>query len=168
MSIYELAKSIRETNQKNGFDCPSWDNLPNKVMFAVTELDEGMDAITGDGDDPLSEELADTAVRILDVLYAVWGNDWADRTAGILNIHPEGVFQPGEVILWKPLRLLCKAVECWRHENKADTRIALEMALREVFAIGALIGHDLHVDIEWKNAKNATRGRLHGKARSEG
>jgi len=109
MSIKELAKSIRETNEKNGFDCPSWDNLPNKVMFAVTELDEGMDAISGEGKDPLHEELADTAVRILDILYAVWGDEWDDRTGSPMqgHLHCEATFTPGQVLLWTPLRLLC-------------------------------------------------------------
>lgn len=168
MSIYELAKSIRETNEKNGFDKPTWDNLPTKVMFAVTELDEGMDAITGEGADPLTEELADTAIRILDILHSIWGDEWADRTTESKRVRCESVFEPGEVALWRPLRMLCKGVECWRHEKKSDVRIALEMALREVFVLGVKLGVDLQVDVEWKNAKNATRGLRHGKARSEG
>jgi len=168
MSIYEVAKAIRETNEANGFDCPTWENIPSKVMFAVTELDEGMDAITGEGADPLSEELADTVVRILDVLHALWGNDWADRTSDILSIQPVGVFEPGEVTLWRPLRMLCKCVESWRHDKRSDVRVALEMAVRELFIIGSKLGVDLHAEVEWKNGKNASRGKLHGKVRSAG
>ena len=168
MSIHELAKSIRETNEANGFDCPTWDNMPAKVMFAVTELDEGMDAITGEGADPLSEELADTVVRILDVLHALWGDGWQDRTTDVLSVHPEGMFEPGEVVLWRPLRMLCKSVESWRHDNRNDVRVALEMAVRELYIIGSKLGVDLQAEVEWKNGKNATRGKLHGKRRSAG
>jgi hypothetical protein len=138
------------------------------MMFAVTELDEGMDAITGEGADPLHEELADTAIRILDVLYAEWGNDWTDRTSDVLQLRPEGVFEAGEVALWRTLRMVCKAIEAWRHDKKQDVRIGLEMAVRELFVLGAKLGVDLHAEIEWKNGKNATRGKLHGKARSAG
>jgi len=169
MSLYELAKVIHETNKGNGFDPPTWDNLPAKVMFAVTELEEGMAAIRGDGEDPLTEELADAAIRILDILHSVWNDRWADRTGDVLSFRPDGgLFEPGEVALWRPLSMLCKGVEAWRHERRRDVQSALEIALRELFLFGIRLGVDLHVIIEWKNAKNGTRGLRHGKARAEG
>lgn len=169
MTIYDLAKSIRETNEKNGFDRPTWDNLPVKLMLVVTELDEGVGAIRGYSDDPLTEELADAAIRILDVLYSVWDTSWSDRASSVAVEASHGlIFVPLEVLLWDVLRYLSQAVEFWRHENQDDSRIALEMALREVFIVAGKIGCKLDVIIEWKNAKNATRGKLHGKARSDG
>jgi len=121
------------------------------------------------GEDPLIEELADTAIRILDILYSVWGTDWADRTLDAFEIKPEGgLFEPGEVALWKPLRLLCRGVEAWRDERRTDVRIALELALRELFAFGIRLGVDLLVTMRWKNARNDGRGVLHGKVRPEG
>lgn len=167
--LYELAKDIRETNEHNCFDRPTWNTIPAKIMFAVTELNEGMDAILGVGEDPLTEELADTAIRILDILYSVWGTDWADRTLDAFEIKPEGgLFEPGEVALWKTLRLLCRGVEAWRYERRSDVRIALELALRELFAFGIRLGVDLIVTMRWKNDRNAGRGVRHGKARAEG
>lgn len=167
--LKDLARDIRETNHQNGFNLPTWDNLPIKVMMAVTELNEGMDAIRGDGEDPLLEELADTAVRILDILYSIWGDDWADRTTDLMDVRPErNLFEAGEVALWRPLRMLCMAVEAWRHEHRVDVRIGLEIALKEVFSLGLTLGVDLRRVIEWKNAKNAGRGMRHGKARAEG
>lgn len=168
-TLHELAEKIRETNSSNCFDRPTWNTIPAKIMFAVTELNEGMDAIVGVGEDPLTEELADTAIRILDILHSVWGKDWADRTVDVLDLkHEGGVFEPGEVALWKPLRLLCRGVEAWRYERRSDVRIALELALRELFAFGIRLGVDLQVIIEWKNDKNASRGIRHGKVRAEG
>lgn len=169
IDLKEMAEVIRETNRKNGFTRPSWDNLPIKVMMAVTELNEAMDAIKGEGEDPLIEELADTAIRVLDILESVWQHDWADRTVALLQTRLErNLFEPGEVALWRPLRMLCTAVESWRYENQGDTRISLEIALREVFTLALSLGVDLGTVIQWKNEKNATRGIRHGKARAEG
>jgi hypothetical protein len=169
LDLKELARAIHHTNSRNGFDLPLWENLPAKVMFAVTELNEGMDAIRGDGEDPLTEELADTAIRILDLLHSIWKDDWADRTVDVWKIQPEGGFwEPGEVALWRPLRLLSQAVEAWRYERRNDVRSALELAVKELFIFGLKLGVDLHAVIEWKAEKNATRGLRHGKARSEG
>jgi hypothetical protein len=50
--LYELAKDIRETNEHNCFDRPTWNTIPAKIMFAVTELNEGMDASLGVGEEP--------------------------------------------------------------------------------------------------------------------
>ena len=167
MTLHELAQGIRQTIKGNGFDKPSWDNIPAKLMFAV--LEEGMAAIRGDGEDPLTEELADAATRILDVLHSVWGDTWADRTGDVLSRIPEGgPFESGETALWRPLKYLAKAAEAWRYERRSDVRSALELALRELFAFGMRLGVDLQVVIEWKNTKNATRGLRHGKARAEG
>jgi hypothetical protein len=167
--LKELARDIHATNLQNGFDPPNRDNLPAKIMFAVTELDEGMQAIAGTGDDPLVEELADTAIRILDVLHSLWDNDWVDRTVDVPEIRPEGgLWEPGQVALWRPLRMLCKAVESWRYGEWGDVKIALEIALRDLYMIGLRLGVDLHGLIAWKNDRNGTRGKWHGKARSDG
>lgn len=153
-TIYGLSRKIRETNAANKFDAPTWDNLPAKLMFAVTKLDEGLEAILGKDGDPLVEELADAAIRILDILQGVWGDRWVDRTGDALDIYPTGgIFEAGEVALWRPLRLLCRAAEAWRYDRPEDVRISLELALCELYSFGIRLGVDLHVIMEWRNEK---------------
>jgi hypothetical protein len=138
-------------------------------MFAVTELNEGLDAIKGTGDDPLIEELADAAIRILDILTSCFADTWADRTVDLYDRSFEGgLFEPGEVALWRVLGPLCGAVEDWRYERVGDVRIGLEIALREIFTMSLMLGVELRTVIVWKNERNSRRGIRHGKVRSEG
>lgn len=167
MSLQELAVQIRKTNDANGFDAPDWDGLLGKLMLAVTELDEARAAVRGTGNDPFAEELADTAIRLLDILNSIWGNDWADRRM----LEPFGngtVFEPVETLLWKPLAAICMAAESWRYEKRDDTRIAIELALRETFRIAARLNIDLSGEMYRKVERNGKRGHLHGKARADG
>lgn len=170
-SLHALARELRKVNVGNGFDPPTWETVPAKLMFTVTELDEGMEAIEGSGADPLGEELADAAIRILDILTTLWNDEWADRTQGLRRENPPSViaaFQPGEVALWRPLRMVCKAVEAWRYDRRDDVRAGLELAVRELFVLAWKLGLDLAPEIAWKVQKNRGRGALHGKARSAG
>lgn len=169
--LHVLARELRKVNVSNGFDAVTWESVPAKLMFTVTELDEGMEAIDGTGADPLSEELADAAIRILDILTTLWDDDWSDRTNGLRRENPPSVvaaFQPGEVALWRVLRMICKAVEAWRYDRRDDVRIALELAIRELFVLAWKLGVDLAPEIAWKTQKNRGRGPLHGKAQSAG
>lgn len=163
-----VARWIEEVNQANGFDLPTWESLPAKVAFVLTELDEAMQAIDGSGDDPLEVELADTAIRLLSLLESVFGNEWNNRTVSILKIAPHNVYEPGPVLLWKIVRPLCQAIEFWRHDNRRDTLTCLELALKETWALSTRLGFNPGADIVEKVRKNATRGKLHGKVRSAG
>lgn len=171
MNLYELAAWIRGVNETNGFDAPTWDTLPLKLMLVVTELNEARDAVRGTGPDPLAEELADTAVRLLDILHAVWAEDWTTR--GFTDAEQEALvgnplFRPVEELLWKPLGYVCMAAESWRYNNRDDTRIAIELALRETFALGCAAGYVMFEQVCRKVRRNMQRGHLHGKARADG
>jgi hypothetical protein len=171
MNVHETAAWIRGVNESNGFDAPAWDNLPVKMMLVVTELNEACDGVHGTGQDPLAEELADTAIRLLDILGSLWTGDWSDRRWGreVDRVARGNVqFQPIETVLWRPLRYCCLAVESWRHENRDDTRIAIELALRETLEIGRALKFDMAEEIERKVLRNMGRGQLHGKKRADG
>lgn len=170
MGEHELAEWIRRVNQSNGFDAPTWDTLPTKLMLVVTELNEARDDVRGSGKDPLAEELADTAIRLLDILGAIWSGRWSFRgvTAVELNALGNPLFRSIEEVLWKPLSYVCVAVESWRHEKRDDTRIAIELALRETYAVAVAIGANMGDEIERKVKRNMERGRLHGKKRADG
>lgn len=169
--FHALAAELRKVNVGNGFDPVTWGNLPAKMMFAVTELDEGLEGVQNSGADPLNEELADTAIRILDMLETLWPGEWSDRTEGLgkersPSLH--AAFEPAEVALWRPLRMMSRAVEAWRHDRRSDVRIGLELAFRELFVLAWKLGFDLALEVQWKVQKNRTRGHLHGKAQSAG
>lgn len=165
MDLHEVANRIRATNDANGFESPDWDRLLTKLMLVVTELDEANAAVYGTGKDPLAEELADTAIRLLDILVAVWGHDWNDRRG---PRFPGTCFQRIEVLLWPILHYVCIAAESWRYNKRNDTRVAIEMAVQGVFGLAAQLDIDFEAEIESKLQRNAQRGHLHGVARTDG
>lgn len=165
-TYHKLAQRIREVNDKNGWDKPTWENLPAKVMMIMTELDEAYDGWSGyvEGREYANypEELADVAIRIMDVLEAVWPL-WCVRTPKVLGdpYNPVGM-------LWSVVGPLCKSVEAWRHDEQDDTRTCLELALMHLREVAETSGVTLPAWIDEKIRKNSTRGKLHGKKRSVG
>jgi len=161
----EAAAEVCRVNDMNGFDRPTWDNLLSKSMLVVTELDEACTATKDSIADPLNEELADTAVRLLHILESVWPLDWNMR--GYIQRHMS-VYHPIEILLWPIVHQICWAVEFWRKDKVHDTRICLEQALAKINELACRCGYDLFTEVIEKVAKNAKRGHLHGKKRSDG
>jgi hypothetical protein len=163
----EAADRVVEVNDANGFDRPTMENLPTKLMFVVTELEEAARSVEpGPDDDPLNEELADIAVRLLHILQSMWPNDWHLR----VRDHPPRThpFEQIEVLLWPILTQCCKATESWRKKHEVDTQIYIEYALAKTLKVSKSLGYDLLEEVKVKVEKNAQRGHLHGKARPEG
>lgn len=165
-TLHTLARRIREVNDANDFDKPTWETLPTKLMFVITEFDEAVAAVMGTGPDPLQEELADAAIRLIDVLESVWPDDWANRVVKKPASRP--CLERIEVLVWTPIQFICLATEVWRYERKGDVRTALEIALRETFTLADRLSINLIQEIQDKVKRNAARGRLHGKTRPEG
>jgi NTP pyrophosphatase (non-canonical NTP hydrolase) len=172
-TVHHLAKWCREIADANGFQAPDWEtNFVHKVAYAITELDEAVDyiaGVTGAGEDPLEEELADTAIRILDLLGGIWGDSWCSRVEGRRPFSTRtSRFQPIQVLVWPIVGHLCKALEAYRHENRRQAQQRLELALLECYRVADLVGCNLTREIGLKCEKNEGRPKLHGKARSEG
>ena len=165
----EAADRVVEVNDANGFDRPTMDNLPDKLMFVVTELNEAAQSVEpGPDDDPLNEELADTPIRLLHILQSMWPYEWHLRVQD--NDYPPRTnpFEQIEVLLWPILAKCCDAVEDWRKERTVDMSINIEYALAETLKLSRRLGYDLLEEVKAKVEKNAQRGHLHGKARPEG
>ena len=160
-----LAQANLDTVLANGFDPPTWENLPIKVMLVITEISEAIESAHSMGDDPMSEELADIWIRISGILAALWGSEWAVRYGKGQMIY---VFAPIEVLLWPIARHCCNAVECWRHEKRDDTRMELEFAIKQLAVLAYSLDIDLTTEIEMKMRKNSKRAKFHGKAKSSG
>ena len=160
----DMATRINEVNDANGWDRPTLETLPMKLMIVVTELDEAVMGSIGLGKDPLNEELADVAIRLLHILESVWPDSWTLRNS-VLNMN---LYQNIEVSLWPIVHWLCSATEYWRSDKSLDTRISLETALSATRRIARTLGFDLVADIKQKTERNAERGHLHGRAKSAG
>ena len=172
-TVHDLAKQCREVADANGFQAPDWEtNFVHKTAYALTEIDEAVDyvaGVTGHGEEPLGEELADTAIRILDLLEGIWGDGWASRVEGRRpHTDRDSPFQPIQVLVWPIVGHLCKALEAYRHDDRRAAQQRLELALLETYRTADLVGVDLTDEIEKKIEKNRGRAKLHGKARSEG
>lgn len=175
---HALAEQCSAIATDNGFDKTTWATLPLKLVFALGELDEAVCFVYGSETDPLSEELADTTIRLLAVMHDLWGDAWTNRipahnTASWQRIvtaatAPHLKFRPIEVILRLAERRIYQAVEAWRHEHQDDVRGHLEYALYELWHISVTLHIDLAGAVSAKCTRNRSRPHLHGKARSEG
>lgn len=161
---FAMAKRLNEVNEANGFERPSFENLPIKVMLCVTELDEGVQFTKGEGDEAVEIELADTAIRLLHILETLWPGEWTIRS----NLQKPNPWMCFESMVWPVVGALCSAVEAWRHDKPLDVKAYLEDALSLVVMIAATLGCGLTNEIKWKTEKNATRGHLHGKSNPAG
>lgn len=157
-----FAEKIGEVNRANGWDVPNYGTIPAKVMMVVTELDEARDAAREIGDDTLAVELADIAIRILDILESVWPSDWSFRSA-VVGRRP---WNSIEELLWPTLKRLCDSVEHWRRGEEASVLCSLELALKEVCHLAYTLGVRIEIEIEDKIKVNEVRGHLHGKVSS--
>lgn len=157
-----IAVECSQIAADNGFERATWDNFVAKVAFAIGEVDEGRDGALGLAKDPLAEELADTAIRLLAVLGDIWGDAWGDR---VLNRHPKPInmFTPIEVLLWPVVGHLCKAMEARRHDHRSRACQRVELALLELWRLGDALGIDLTDHVLAKCEKNRGRPHLHGK-----
>jgi hypothetical protein len=167
MNLHKLAKECSEIAKQNGFDDPTWDTLPTKVMLVVTEI---VEAIQASKPEELVEEFADIALRTLAILHCVWGDDWSTSRVEERRRHDHVLtFQTRESLLFPVLNHLACAVDDWRHSRKVDAKIRLERALLELWRLADALKVDLYAACVAKCEKNKTRGHLHGKAiRSEG
>lgn len=166
--LHALARQINEVNAANGYDSIAYVAIPTKLMFVVSELEEARSAAHAlEPDDPVETELADTAIRLLSILDAVFP-DWLDRTELAPSAAPSNVYLPAEVLLWPVISLCVRALEHWRREQRHDVQVSLELALRSVWSISTRLGFDMYRQVVEKVEHNAGRGHLHGTKRSDG
>lgn len=163
----KLAHECLQTALDKGFDPPTWENLPIKVMLVVTEVEEAINFVQEGGNDPLGEELADIWIRVSGILSQLWGeHGWSARYHRVMDANH--LYHPIEVHMWPIVKWCCRAVEAWRHDKKNDVQACLELALKETWQIAATLGIDIEVEIYAKLEKNRQRAHLHGKAKSSG
>jgi hypothetical protein len=173
LDLESQAKAINEIANSKGWERPHWDaNFVQKIAFVITEINEGVEGVHGTDKDPIEVELADTAIRILDILEGIWPGKWSQGRVTGRRRNTSRLFAPIEVAVWPIVKSLCKAIESWRvnapDSGKQDAMILCELALLETFRVADRLGIDLPCEIEKKCSLNALRPPQHGKGRSVG
>ena len=174
-TLYRLAGVAHEVATSHGFDAPTWENFPGKLMLVVSELSELAEACA-ESSCPLDltgtrksmDELADVVIRTMTILHGLFGSwnargsafDWIETHSSIRTRLPDSWV----VVL---LRSLSLALEAWRRDDRATALYHCERLLHFAFQLAdagpGVDRHDLLACIEEKIAKNATRPALHSK-----
>lgn len=165
-----ISKEIDRVNTANGFEPPTWDNLPVKLMLVITELEEGRESVVlTSPQDTLEVEMADVCIRLLSILHTLTGGSWVWQEP--ITEYRRGVHNHYCQEVWPVVRWCCRAVEDWRRDLRDDAITAVAYALRDTINASVKMGiskRELLSVIEWKVEKNSKRGHLHGKARTDG
>ena len=166
--LHALAADMDAVNRANGFDAPTIENLPGKLMLACTELAEIDEAAAGHGD--LHEELADLLLRLLSVMHGTFGDGWADRVTGSIGrvVRPEKpyAFERIETLVWPICLHLFRATERWRKQRDDDAMWHMELAVLQLWRLCNKLGFDVIERARVKLEINRQREPLHGNARS--
>lgn len=162
---HALAARAADGATAKGFDLPTWDNVPAKLAFVVTEIVEATEAETPEA---LIEELADIAIRLLGMIHVLTDGDWCERMSTVRQPSGVVVFQPLQLHLWPILVRIRDALERWRKGDKRDCLICIELAILETERCAARLQIGLLSPIVRKLEKNEAREWRHGKAESVG
>lgn len=168
--VYELGKAALDIVAANGFDPPTWENVPEKTMMVLTEVDELRDE---DYDvEEFGYEIADVFIRLTGLLIGVFGEEWTGSVIPINAPHsncapdiPSGHTDAYSLLM---LSTCAKAVEAWRKGNREVTMMRLASALSVTIKLGELSHIDVARVVREKTAKNAKRGKFHGKVTGVG
>lgn len=177
--LHYWAKDCAEAATVREFQTTTWENLPGKLMFVVSELVEFEEAFeylraatTQARVDELlinmNEELADAAIRILSTMHDLFGSTWSrGRVENRRRLARVPAYTCDELL--RPIRKhLVGALEFWRDDARSDVMIHLELALLNTFRAGDALGADMIEEIANKQAKNKARPPKHGRKQNLG
>lgn len=169
--LHELAAEAHETAKARGFEPPNWENFYTKMAMVATEIVEVEEAMDAPLRSPtgIGYELADVALRTLDILHCLAGPEgWSTRFVDVGRpLTPPhcglGPFEPpGEMT--KPLRRYWRAaVEAVRHGQGSLAIDNLVRLLEATFELADRLGLPLRAHITLKNDINKNRPHLNGK-----
>ncbi len=178
--LHVLAKDLAASAAKRGFQSTTWENLPGKLMFMVSEMFEALDealvvefAMCSVGQNPdrvasYGEELADTAIRILASLGDLYPDMWSTSRITNRTVVGPPLFRSAYKTLFPIGKSLCVALEHWRDDERQDVMIALELALLNTYRAADWHGIDLDKEIALKQARNVLRPPRHGRKQNLG
>lgn len=170
MNLHETAQRCSQIAKEHGFDECTWENFPNKLMFVVSEIKEAveaMESMEGHTNYEVGEELADVAIRTLQLVESLWPG-WSAERVTKRTVQSKTAFLMPQVMVWPMLRYAVEALESWRNEQRADAQQCLELLLLELWRVADRLNIDLYGFVQLKMDKNEKRPMLHGKKRSDG
>lgn len=168
--LHELATEAHATAKDRGFEPPSWDNFHTKMAMVATEIvevEEALGALGAPSRESVGHELADVALRTLDILHCLagptgWDADYVEKVLPPPRLGLGPFDTPGE--LTRPMRRYWReAVESVRRD---DPRFAIEYLVHmlcEAFVLADELGLPLRDFIVQKNEINKKRPHLNGK-----
>lgn len=167
VNLHELAAFCEELARAKNWDACSLDNFVGKLGVAFTEIAEADDEAESTTVAAVHEEVADITVRVLAVLHGCWGDQWADRTT-FRHGYVRTAFADVFMLLKPAFKAMCVAIQNWRKGDDENARVALEIAVLELYRVSDRMGFDLTAEILRKLEVNKTRPPLHGNRRSLG
>lgn len=166
--------------ERNGFDRPTWQNVPAKLAFALTEIREADGAASSDLGDPLAwtTEILDYVLRVGAVLVVVFPG-WAVRATrdgvSAAAARRSALWRPAWTSLRPIAHATCDAIQQWRGgEERRAAHVAthLECGIRDALMLYAsATGHDADRvldDLAAVVERNRRRKARHGHAESAG
>jgi len=175
LDLRAFAIRVGATAAAKGWDQPTWENLPGKLMLVVTEVDEAVESAEAPANQDYDRhfqrtyrwdpsELADIIIRTIDILNTLWPEAW---DTALLSHHelqrPFAYTQPPTGIGWSFVRTLSGAMEYWRHSDREMVRKRLQDVVMLARYVALAQGTDLDAALVAKADINDKRPPLHGK-----
>lgn len=162
-----LSSEIREINEANGWregDRFRWDDphkIPSALCLIHSEISEAWIGLEHEGEENYVEELADIAIRVLDMIDGI-GSDPSLVVPWGMDIFPCPCDEDDEKMLLTLHQWTTEALEAFRKGNPAKFPGYLGAVMVAVLDICRFRGFALSAAIRAKLAKNRERGYRHG------
>lgn len=169
LNVNELSREIREINETNGWRTTKpfeWEDtykVPAILALIHSEISEAWEAAQDELGPAFSEELADVAIRILDMAEGLGIEIGGPFPVELADLeHWDRTLDDD---LNRTHFVVSKALEFFRADNIAGFTGCVSLALECVADICVACGVDLAAEIKAKLAKNRNRGYRHGNKR---
>lgn len=170
MNLHETARSCAKIAREHGFDECTWENFPVKLMLVVSEIKEAVEAMEGmqgHTNFEVGEELADVAIRTLQIVEILWPG-WSAERITKRTVQQRTAFSIPQLMVWPMMKYAVEALESWRNEQRGDAQQCLELLLLELWRVSDRMHIDLEGFVQLKMDKNEKRPHLNGKKRTDG
>lgn len=154
--LRELAREAVKVAAATGFVQATWQTLPIKVLWVVTEINEVHDVHYEP--EKCRQEIADVALRTMGILHTVFPG-WRLR-----EVHLSMVVRATRWAdrLWPMIDDAARAGQAWRKGNEKSVELRLCNLLGKCFDLANEHRFDLVLEMERTLDRNRDRPYLHG------
>lgn len=171
LDIPALSREIREVNEANGWregDRYDWGDphkIPSALALIHSEISEAWEAKQSDLGELFAEELADVAIRIIDMMEGLGLETPIDRLDALPGTPIEGLESGLDGRINDLHFAVSQALEEFRQNKKPAFSFWIAAAFVDIATICVVCRIDLNAEIKAKVAKNRQRGYRHGNKR---